>query len=108
MSLTPLLHDLFPVSVVSIKKRNEDHLQSKIAKHASREQAIKEAQEKAAREREERKEKISRSRKIIEDAKRALVEEKKQTSVLFERIVVENKMQEEMEKKVRAEDEKRK
>lgn len=93
--------------ILEIKKRNEDSLQAKVAKHVSKEMAIKEAQQRSLREREERREKIHHSRKLIEDGKRAAAVATKQTAQQIEQLKLMGKAKEEYDKRNKAEEERK-
>lgn len=86
-----------------IKKRNEDKLHQKILQNQTREQQIRSLQAKAAADRDERQKKLSQTKKSMDDARRAIAEKKKQESKRIEDMINNGKAQSELEKRLRAE-----
>lgn len=57
-------------NIPSLKKRNEDQLNDKLAHNLEREMEIKAVRDRSIRTKKERQEKMSRTRKAVEDARR--------------------------------------
>jgi ATPase subunit of ABC transporter with duplicated ATPase domains len=102
-----LLYICIYVCTYSIKKRNEEHLQFKVATHVSREMAVKEAQAKSAAERQERRAKIANSKRLIEENRKAVAAQAKEASHRIEQLKLMGRAKEEYDKRAKAEEEKK-
>jgi hypothetical protein len=69
--------------------------------------AVKEAQAKSSSERQERKTKVAQSRRMIEDTKRATALAARETTMKIEQLKLIGKAKEEHDKRVKAEEEKK-
>jgi Ser-tRNA(Ala) deacylase AlaX len=102
-----ILRIIIYVCTYSIKKRNEEHLQFKVATHVSREMAVKEAQAKSAAERQERRAKIANSKRLIEENRKAVAAQAKEASHRIEQLKLMGRAKEEYDKRAKAEEEKK-
>lgn len=94
-------------SMCRMKKRNEDHIQEQIALSISREMAIRNNAKKAAEERAERQRKLIDSKRFVEEVKKQTAQETKEITRRLSSSVQTLKTQAEMEKRQKADEERR-
>lgn len=93
--------------VISQKKRNNDSEQQRLSQNMIKVMRTKELQDKANQEKINNMNRLRLSKRLNEDAKRAMCDEKKVLSKKFEQAICHNKVNVEVEKRIRAEEERK-
>jgi len=93
--------------VLSQKKRNEDSEQQRLSHEMIKVMRTKELQERAQLEKVNNMNRLRLSRKLNEDAKKAMGSEKKMLSKKMEQTIIHNKVNTEVEKRIKAEEERK-
>jgi len=93
--------------VITQKKRNVDSEQQRLSQNMIKIMRTKELQEKANIEKMNNMNRLRLSKKLNEDAKRAMCDEKKVLSKKLEQAIIHNKVNTEVEKRIKAEEERK-
>lgn len=93
--------------VITQKKRNEDSEQQRLSQNMVKVMRTKELQEKANIEKINNMNRLKLSKKLNEDSKKAICDEKKVLSKKMEQAIIHNKVNTEVEKRIKAEEERK-